>query len=161
MPRNRENWRIFEPIFELQFHGFCVKIIYKIATFWVAGQQFIGHPVYPPSGGFLVVELQPFSLRKDTKIEIFGGKMTHVPPQTTSFLAYFPHSSGVFPPWERPEFVKKIPFSGRNHTRRKDVKPKKTTRILPFFVPPDDESALRESPGSGPCSWSRICCSGT
>ena len=80
MPRNRENRRIFEPIFEPQFDGFCVKIEYKIATFWVAGQQFIGHPVYPPSGGFLVVELQPFSLRKDTKIEIFGGKMTHVPP---------------------------------------------------------------------------------
>ena len=66
--------------------------------------------MYPPSGGFLVVELQPFSLRKDTKIEIFGGKMTHVPPQTTSFLAYFPHSSGFFPPWERPEFVKKSHF---------------------------------------------------
>ena len=36
---------------------------------------------------FLVVELQPFSLRKDTKIEIFGGKMRIlIPPQTTSFL---------------------------------------------------------------------------
>ena len=67
MPRNRENWRIFEPIFEPQFDGFCVKIIYKITTFWVAGQQFIGHPAHPSIGGFLVVELQPFSLRKDTK----------------------------------------------------------------------------------------------
>ena len=110
MPRNRENWRIFEPIFEPQFDGFCVKIIYKIATFWVAGQQFIGHPVYPPSGGFLVVELQPFSLRKDTKIENFGGKMTHVPLQTTSFLAYFLDSFGFSPPWERPEFVQKSHF---------------------------------------------------
>ena len=110
MPRNRENWRIFEPIFEPQFDGFCVKIIYKIATFWVAGQQFIGHPVCPPSGGFLVVELQPFSLRKDTKIEIFGGKMTHVPLQTTSFLAYFLDSFGFSPPWERPEFVQKSHF---------------------------------------------------
>ena len=110
MPRNRENWRIFEAIFEPQFDGFCVKIIYKITTFWVAGQQFIGHPVYPPSGGFLVVELQPFSLRKDTKIEIFGGKMTHVPPQTTSFLAYFLDSFGFSPPWERPEFVQKSHF---------------------------------------------------
>ena len=110
MPRNRENRRIFEPIFEPQFDGFCVKIIYKIATFWVAGQQFIGHPVYLPSGGFLVVELQPFSLRKDTKIEIFGGKMTHVPLQTTSFLAYFLDSFGFSPPWERPEFVQKSHF---------------------------------------------------
>ena len=110
MPRNRKNLRIFEPIFEPQFDGFCVKIIYKIATFWVAGQQFIGHPVYPPSGGFLLVELQPFSLRKDTKIEIFGGKMTHVPLQTTSFLAYFLDSFGFSPPWERPEFVQKPHF---------------------------------------------------
>ncbi len=110
MPRNRENWRIFEAIFEPQFDGFCVKMIYKITTFWVAGQQFIGHPVYPPSGGFLVVELQPFSLRKDTKIEIFGGKMTHVPLQTTSFSAYFLDSFGFSPPWERPEFVKKSHF---------------------------------------------------
>ena len=161
MPRNRKNWRIFEPIFEPQFDGFCVKIIYKIATFWVAGQQFIGHPVYPPSGGFLVVELQPFSLRKDTKIEIFGGKMTHVPPQTTSFLAYFPHSSGFFPPWERPEFVKKSHFLDETTPAERTSYLKKTTKNLPFFVPPDDESALRESPGSGPCSWSRICCSGT
>ena len=149
MPRNRENWRIFEPIFEPQFDGFCVKIIYKIATFWVAGQQFIGHPVYPPSGGFLVVELQPFSLRKDTKIEIFGGKMTHVPPQTTSFLAYFPHSSGFFPPWERPEFVKKSHFLDETTPAEKTSNREKR-QDLPFFVPPDDKSALRESFGSGP-----------
>ena len=132
MPRNRENWRIFEPIFEPQFDGFCVKIIYKIATFWVAGQQFIGHPVYPPSGGFLVVELQPFSLRKDTKIEIFGGKMTHVPPQTTSFLAYFPHSSGFFPPWERPEFVKKSHFLDETTPAEKTSNRKKRQEFYPF-----------------------------
>ena len=132
MPRNRENWRIFEPIFEPQFDGFCVKIIYKIATFWVAGQQFIGHPVYPPSGGFLVVELQPFSLRKDTKIEIFGGKMTHVPPQTTSFLAYFPHSSGFFPPWERPEFVKKSHFLDETTPAEKTSNREKRQEFYPF-----------------------------
>ena len=34
--------------------------------------------------------------------------MSHL--QTTSFLAYFPHSSRFFPPWERPEFVKKSHF---------------------------------------------------
>ena len=125
------------------------------------------------------MELQPFSLQKDTKIEIFGREMTHVPLQTTSFLAYFLDSFGFSPPWERPEFVKKshflkgkkrrvrflpscadcapmggdpavklrdaskkVSFSGRNHTRRKDVNLKKTTIILPFLVPPDDESSL-------------------
>ena len=129
--------------------------------FWVAGQQFIGHPVYPPGGGFLVVELQPFSLRMDTKIEIFGGKLTHVPPQTTSFFGIFSSFLRVFSPVGTPRICKKVPFSGRNHTRRKHVNLKKTTIILPFFVPPDDESALRESPGSGPCPQSRICCSGT
>ena len=36
-----------------------------------------------------MVESQPFSLRKDTKIENFGGKMTHVTLETTSFLEYF------------------------------------------------------------------------
>ena len=151
MPRNRENWRIFEPIFEPQFDGFCVKIIYKIATFWVAGQQFIGHPVYPPSGGFLVVELQPFSLRKDTKIEIFGGKIDSCPTSDNLLFGVFSSFLRVFSPVGTPRICKKVPFSGRNHTRRKDVNLKKTTIILPFFVPPDDESALRESPGSGPC----------
>ena len=56
------------------------------------------------------MELQPFSLRKDTKIEILGGKMTHVTLQTTSFLAYFLDSFGFSPPWERPEFVQKSHF---------------------------------------------------
>ena len=56
------------------------------------------------------MELQPFSLRKGTKIEISRGKMTHVPPQKTSFLAYFPHSAGFSPACKRPEFVKKSHF---------------------------------------------------
>ena len=110
MPRNRKNQRTLKPNLEPQFDGFCVEIIYKIATFWVAEQQFIGHPVYPPRGRFLVVELQPFSLRKDTKIEILGGKMTHVTLQTTSFLEYFLDSFGFSPSWERPEFVQKSHF---------------------------------------------------
>ena len=36
--------------------------------------------------------------------------MTHVPPQKTSFLAYFPHSAGFSPACKRPEFVKKSHF---------------------------------------------------
>ena len=66
--------------------------------------------MYLPSGGFLVVELQPFSPRKDTKIEILGEKMTHILLQTTSFLAYLLDSFGFSPPWERPEFARKFHF---------------------------------------------------
>ena len=80
--------------------------------FWVAGQQFIGHPVYPPSVDISWSwNCSLFHGEKIWKFEIFEWKNeTHVPPQTTSFLAYFPHSSGFFPPWERPEFVKKSHF---------------------------------------------------
>ena len=110
-------------------------------------RELIHRPPRAPSKcrHFLVVELQPFSLRKDTKIENFGGKMTHVPPQTSSFLTYFLHSSGFFSPWEHVQnFGKKslLFFLGLNHTRWKDVNLKKTTIILPFFVPPGDESSL-------------------
>ena len=107
-------------------------------------RELIHRPSRAPSKcrHFLVVELQPFSLRKDTKIEIFGGKMTHVPSQTTSFLAYFPHSSGFFPPWERPEFVKKSHFLDETTPAEKTSNRKKRQEFYPFFVSPGDESSL-------------------
>ena len=48
MPRNRKNERIFEPIFQPQFDGFCVKIIYKITTFWITRQQFTDYTPCTP-----------------------------------------------------------------------------------------------------------------
>ena len=58
--------------------------------------------------------------------------MTHVPPQTTSFLAYFPHSSGFFPPWERPEFVKKSHFLDETTPAEKTSNREKRQEFYPF-----------------------------
>ena len=123
--------------------------------------------MYPPSGGFLVVELQPFSLRKDTKIEIFGGKMTHVPLQTTSFLAYFLDSFGFSPPWERPEFVQKSHFEDESDLVERTLIWKKRAKFFTFSslqmtkVPCEraPDPALAPSRGFavlGPKMWQKI-----
>ena len=58
--------------------------------------------------------------------------MTHVPSQTTSFLAYFPHSSGFLPPWERPEFVKKSHFLDETTPAERTSYLKNENNFTPF-----------------------------
>ena len=58
--------------------------------------------------------------------------MTHVPLQATSFLTYSLHSSGFFPPWERPEFVKKSHFLDETTPAEKTSNREKRQEFYPF-----------------------------
>ena len=58
--------------------------------------------------------------------------MTHVPPQTTSFLTYSLHFSEFFSPWERPEFVKKSHFLDETTPAEKTSNREKRQEFYPF-----------------------------
>ena len=142
MPRNREKCWIFGRFFGSEFDGFFVKIIYKITTFWITREQIHRPPRAPSIWRLPGRGIAAFFTPKGHENRNFRRKNDSCPTSDNLLFGVFSSFLRVFSPVGTPRICKKVPFSGRNHTRRKDVKLQKTTIILPFFVPPDDESSL-------------------
>ena len=83
-----------------------------------------------------------FFIPKGHENRNFRRKNDSCPTSDNLLFGVFSSFLRVFSPVGTPRICKKVPFSGRSHPRRKDVNLKKTTTILPFFVPPGDESSL-------------------
>ena len=136
----------------------CQNYIQK-SHFLSCGTAIHRPPRVPPQWRLPGRGIAAFFTPKGHENRNFRRKNDSCPISDNLLFGVFSSFLRVFAPVGTPRICKKVSFSGRNHTRRKDVNLKKTTIILPFFVPPGDESALRQSSESGPFSWSVIRCS--